>query len=770
MTEGGVNISNIQGSSIHAHNIVGRDLVIQNFINGLNQVPLDYGTNIQNFLYEYLGSLDQRVPFGGREHDLTSLTTWLDSREAPRALLLTAEAGRGKSALLVRWSIQLQQRDDLAVIFVPVSIRFETAAQEVFFAALAARLAHVYGQPLKYQPMGGEQWKALCHEYLKSNLPDGKRVVLILDGLDEAAGWQAGASFMPMPLPVGVQVVASARVQAGKSAVAWLRQLGWHLPGRARSVTLAPLTRAGVENVLLQMGNPLDVLVTQVDIIGELFRLTEGDPLLVRLYIDELIAPDLQARSLTVEQLSSIQPGLAGYFEQWWEDQQSLWDVEKRNPLNESQVRAFFNVVASAFGPLSREDIITLTQEEGLDGVQIKTIATKVGRLIIGDGNTQGFAFSHPRLGYYFFDLLGKAAQGIWNERFIKMGRTFLVGLQEAKRTAWEREEIHEHGYIVQHYTTHLGRSGAIHERYYELICHEWAQAWEALRGTYDGFLGDVKRVWKQARHDMDAVRGIKMQLWCALCQSSIVTLSSNIDPNLLVGAIKAGAVSKTQGLVFLSQNHSEEGVAKAIALLAPYYYNEVEFLLPLLQVGCRAVAEGSRAEVLVTLAPHLPQEVLAVAWAVRDERYRAEVLVTLAPHLPQEEQGPVYQQALEAARAIRSEGYRAKVLGTLAPHLPQEEQGRVYQQALEAARAIENEWSRAKVLGTLAPHLPQEEQGPVYQQALEAARAITDERYRAKVLGTFAPYLPHEEQGRVYQQALEAARAIRSEEDRAEV
>jgi hypothetical protein len=63
---------------------------------------------------------------------------------APNRLLLTAAAGRGKSALLVHWIASLRARGLLTgdhgkvwhVIFVPISMRFGTNRPSVFYQAL----------------------------------------------------------------------------------------------------------------------------------------------------------------------------------------------------------------------------------------------------------------------------------------------------------------------------------------------------------------------------------------------------------------------------------------------------------------------------------------------------------------------------------------------------------------------------------------------------------------------------------------------------------
>jgi hypothetical protein len=70
----------------------------------------------QNFLTEYLGNEAHPVPFGGRDEALRMLDTW--QTDTTPYLLLAAPAGRGKSALLVRWLDSLKDREDLALAFV----------------------------------------------------------------------------------------------------------------------------------------------------------------------------------------------------------------------------------------------------------------------------------------------------------------------------------------------------------------------------------------------------------------------------------------------------------------------------------------------------------------------------------------------------------------------------------------------------------------------------------------------------------------------------
>ena len=66
-----------------------------------------------------------------------------------------------------------------------------------------------------------------------------------------------------------------------------------------------------------------------MDIVAELYRLSEGDPLLVGLYVGDLWARGEEVTRLKPEDLAGIQPGYKGYFDRWWDDQKKLWGKEK---------------------------------------------------------------------------------------------------------------------------------------------------------------------------------------------------------------------------------------------------------------------------------------------------------------------------------------------------------------------------------------------------------------------------------------------------------
>ena len=166
--------------------------VLNNLMGGIGSLATDYTARIQNFLIEYLGTVDNPVPFGGRDKELQALDEWLNDLSAPPYLLIAAEAGRGKSALLARWALSIIERDIANTIFIPISIRHNTSLASVTFTMLAARLGKTYDQFIPAVNFSGEQWHEVCLSLLNREPPDGKPLVVILDGLDEATDWLAG--------------------------------------------------------------------------------------------------------------------------------------------------------------------------------------------------------------------------------------------------------------------------------------------------------------------------------------------------------------------------------------------------------------------------------------------------------------------------------------------------------------------------------------------------------------------------------------------------
>lgn len=723
-------------------------------VEGINLLPYDYDQRIQNFLVEYLGSEKQRVPFGGRDDALRILDDWLTT--STPYLLLAAPAGRGKSALLVRWLDSLRAREDLALAFVPVSIRFGVNMERVFYTALAARLAYLHGDDV---PSSSETstavYRGLVNDYLSKSLPDGRILLVVLDGLDEAADWQAGADFLPSVPPARVRVAVSMRFLAGDAdSTAWLRRLNWD-KGQAIALHLSPLTHSGVRDVLFKMGCPLDELSRDVDIVTELYRLSEGDALLVGLYVGDLWAQGEKVIRLKPKDLADIQPGYSGYFERWWKDQKKLWG--KKKPWLQRYIYTLQNFLAGALGPLFISDIQTLAPK--LTSRHIADALDILGRFIIGDNQLQGYTFSHPKLGQYFWESLTPSEQEQIGTHFLNWCGQTLQDWIAGRRNPKKKADVPS--YIVHNYSAHLVRAERSIEDWLQLIhYYAWAQAWFTVEGAYGGYLQDVQRIWdlckvldRQAIAVGQSATYLDLQVHCALIETSLHSLAANIPAELIPILVQRGSWTLPQAWVSIRQMPDSE--RKYVAITNLIAYLDHSQLLEALATAREIRDPLPRSSVLRALAKYLPEsdlgQVLTITQEMDDVHSRAEVLSALVLRLPE-----VADEALTAAREIKNARDRAEVLSTLVLGLSE-----VADEALTAARKIKDTRDRAKVLGALAQRLPETELGKV----LSAAREIVDAGSRAEVLSTLALRLPE-----VAEEALTATREIKDAWSRAKV
>ncbi len=735
-------------------------------------------TSIRKFREEYLVADPGAppVPFGGRDRELGELDTWLDKEEAPRRFLITAPAGRGKSALLVRWLERLQEREPESAlsrctrrqtVFVPISIRFGTNLPENYLRALAERLALIAGkalQPPAVDPVGF--YTDQVQNLLQKLDDDGTPLLVVVDGLDEALR-EFNPDLFPRRLSGNVRILVSARVQLGDvDGTGWRDRLQWRSSQPCGFLELAPLDTSGIRDVLEKMGAPVNELAGSQWTVQRLLELTQGDPLLVGYYAEDLwgLASNVGTR-VTKEDLETLKPGFGEYFSRWLKHQEKAWK-EGGNQLDRESVDAVLMTLSFAYGPLEATDVVAVLQHvpKTREVFHMQRVLEPLRRFVIGNGQPKyGYVLAHPKIGEHL-QRERFASEAPWvNRGFVEWGRETVARVND-DLSQCERVPT----YLVQFYRRHLEDADAPLNDFMALVEDGWRRSWEHYEGSQRGFAGDVSAAWSRARPS-GPLSELGAQLRCVMTLSSIRSVGQNVPGELLFHAVKAGVLTVGQAEHLVRFMGNEQGRAVTLGRIAAEFERGADLRFRLLEealADAQAIRnESHRASALSALALHLPPDLLskavAAAQAIGDEYYRAEALAALAPHLPAEQRQRVLSEALEAAQAVGHEYYRAEALGALAPHLPPE----LLSEALARAQAIGNESWRAKALSGFASHLAPELRQRVLTEALSAAQAIGDESSRAEALSALAPHLPPE----LLPKALAAAQGMGEEQHRAQ-
>lgn len=728
----------------------------------MNQPPADFQTRsqaVENFLIEYLGSSRQPVPFGGRETELAALDNWLLDVQSPPYALISGPAGRGKSALLVRWADSLVKREWARVVFFPISIRFNTALKSALFSTLAAGLAEIYGEPVKQADLTAEQWQEVCLTYLKQPPPPGKPVVVILDGLDQIADWTAGPDMFPQQPASQVRVAVSVRSEAGQPD--WLHQLGWNKVG------LTDLTAAGVEAIWAAARASNGSIEAHDEIQPHLFRLSQGDPLILQLYLEALTPQADQPARLAADELTRLAPGLEGYIRHWG-------TTLRRRPHLIQAVIGLINLCALALGPLTRLDLLVLAPDIFKAEDLLDEALQAAGNFIIEDPVKQSYVFSHLRLGDFFRGHLSVEEQTDWQARFLRYGQETVAALERGDLLPKEVP-----AYVVQYYGAHLSRAGAVPQAFYALLTQPWLKAWQYLEHNYGGFLNDVERAWQQAEMEGQ----VPIQILCALIRASVATLSSNIHPLLLARAIQLDVITPAQALALARQKPEEAHYIRALIELIPYL---PESLLPHVLAELKKASNSWKITALLKLVNYFSgeaakQEVLQAAWEAAlffdDIFTQLQILHQLTLYRPElsDQQAAIAEQAMAKALTMprhqpHDDSPKIGALSRITPYLPPEMQKRALLKAYNLAGEADDKGDRARFLVELAPQMPEEIKLDATRQALLAVIDDLSGRHarflaRGK-LQTLASYLPDS----LHKDAVAATKYLENPATRAQV
>lgn len=483
--------------------------------------------NITDFINNYRSKSQERYSGGGRTPELGVLTTWLADKESNR-LVLTGPAGIGKSHLLVNWT---QHLVDWNLVFVPISLRFRTNEQGAIYRSIASQLANVLGEVLPDPTLDAVEFYKAQIARLVGETESVSPLLIVIDGLDEALG-AFDPTVFPTSLPTDVKIVVAARLSVGDvDSSGWTIRLGWNNISTVQTLTLGALQKTQLRAALQDMGAPTES--NSENIVNELFRVTQGDPLLLRFYAED-IAEDSGAANL--RSLRKVQPGLDAYFKLWLEQM----DMSDREAANSALA-----VLACAHGPLDSDGLTHLSRV--LFGRQmIAPLATlkPLRRFVWGDGSsTTGFVITHPKFAEYL------------REQFFTPSEVSRIGIGFAD---WAREEWRRikdgviqaeafHPYLVRHYVDHLRQIEASIDEFAELVDGRWFKVLETTDDSLELFGQAVRAVFERLPPTSEATSAsaaLALRIKAALCMASLKSIGGTIPAELAGLAVKHNLIS----------------------------------------------------------------------------------------------------------------------------------------------------------------------------------------------------------------------------------
>jgi hypothetical protein len=579
-------------------------------------------------------------------------------------------------------------------------------------------------------------------------------VLLVVDGLDEAAGWNFPRALLPeMPHP-GLRVLVSARELRGDcGAEGWRGRLGWDRGAPPWTIEIDPLDADGVAEVLRNMGAAF-ADAENAEVSAQIVRLTGGDPLLVRLYTEDLRTRSDGPGRLHTRDLASLQPGFGPFFRGWLRDQKEIWALRER-PIDVATLDVILALLACALGRLRHADLAEVYRcWRGIEFTLSTEALEPIGRFILGDGGKSGYVLTHPKLGDFlreehFADpLVPRRAR----EAFLRWGLKVLSALEEGTLAPEACP-----AYLTTYFGQHLSHAEAPVENFMRLVGLGWLRAWRASEGGYRGFSQDVRRaadaIEERAGGDGDRWT---WRLRCHLVMSSISSIGSQIPGWLVTECVKTGKLTWRQGLYWLEQQGNSDELRGTLELIAsqtskvealvalarelPQTGDRTDGLAEILRVTCSIDSEWARADALQGMALCLPEvDALRAALAMSSDEQRAKVLTPLAPRV----QHALLAEALRAELTTPQRRDDSKTITILAGSLPVELRRATFALAASEAEGNGGPAVRVRIMTIAAAHLPEVERVDCFVAVLKTLIAVDDQKARGELLAAIAPHLP---------------------------
>lgn len=445
-----------------------------------SQVPLraDLRRHFDGLLRDY-------ALFGGRVDEIAAINAFLADPQGGY-LFITGPSGYGKTALLIQFALQ----GEAAYHF--FNHAYDTADEDLFLRNLCQQLAAQHGQGGQL-PVSTAELRALYPDLLRLPPADGRPVVVLIDGLDEAANWEPGPLHFPADLPDGVKVIFSARQVADQD---WLARL--RLPReRVRQLALGAMTAEDVRSLLLAAGGSAAPLADDPDWTAQALRISTGDPFYVKLLVE-----DVRDGRMLPEQIDAQPEGLDAYLARWY-----LQIANAATQRNHEYHHDLLGCLSAAKGPLGRHDLIEMFPRLNMI---LAALPAELRRFIVGDKD-KGYALCHPRLANYVQSTFARRELQAYGDTII----AYCAGWRE-----------HRSLYAFRYATAHLLEA----ERWQEvldLVDKPFLRAKVQRLRSYSGALEDLRNGVHAARAVHDPAKMLGLALAHAGLQAKVVQLAA---------------------------------------------------------------------------------------------------------------------------------------------------------------------------------------------------------------------------------------------------
>jgi hypothetical protein len=685
--------------------------------------------------------------FVGRKEAMERLNRFIAANPNGVAIVY-APAGYGKTTFLAHWIRQAEEAGGwlpgdgetrVAIVrhFFSPTMHLSPSPSHAF-AHLLAQLTRLSDQPTPIPDRDDERWAALRNFLADLKLPEGVKLVIVLDGLDDAEG--EVEPFIPSKIPEGLFVVVSGRWDGEGELPNYLKK--W-----ARFTEFIPLKALSEEELrewLRTAGEgELARFAENDDFVRMLREKTDGLPLFVRYLMDDLLQAVKEGRS--PEQVLERTP--KGFSEYVKEQFKQLVGLVRK----EEGIRNLFALLTVAKGALRQDEAEELTGLSAWDFEDLPHPVTRwfsIGR----DEEQRTYAFAHPLLAEEFRRRLGREAERM-----------------EAKLLQWcAGWPARPSPYILRHYADHLHEKGDP----------------ALFRLALDPAFAEA-----QARHLPDEphlpLKAVQLALEMAIRSEDAPRMAA-----LLIEHARRAGGEETP-LQAWRRGHRERALRMATEILferdprlgtlwslllawAAQSEGEGEWARRILEAA-RKRWEGAKLEQLKDWQGELaafwlgelgPVEGAAeAAGLMLDDAHKGEVAAGWASR-------GLFEQALNVAEGIQEAGKRAEALGAIAEAMARAgmTQQALWEQALQTAKAIEGAWERAEALGAIAEAMAS---AGMWEQALRTAEAIEEPRERAEALRAIAEAMARagmtQQAQEAFHQALRTAEAIEEPWERAE-